>query len=136
MTTRTELIAIARAWIGVPFRHQGRNRAGVDCGGLLLAVGAEAGLELAQPGVYSQSPDPALIAAALGANCARIPYAQALPGDVLWLSFAGEPRHVGLLTEIGLLHAWEKPRAVVEHRIDATWRRRIRSAWRPTGYAA
>ena len=57
------------------------------------------------------------------------------PGDVLWLSFAGEPRHVGFATDIGLLHAWAKPGRVVEHRLDAAWRRRIRSAWRPAVFA-
>lgn len=133
--TRAELIALARTWIGVPFLHQGRTRLGVDCGGLLLAVGEEAGLALAPPEVYSLSPAPSVIEAALAANCQKIPFTQVQPGDVLWLSFAGEPRHVGFATDIGLLHAWAKPGRVVEHRLDAAWRRRIRSAWRPAVFA-
>lgn len=126
---RAELICIARTWLGVPFAHQGRTRAGVDCGGLLLAIGAEAGLDLVPSQTYSMSPDPDLIRDTLAVNCRQIAATAAQPGDVLWLAFAGEPRHVGLLTDIGLLHAWKKPGRVVEHAIDATWQRRIRSAW-------
>lgn len=131
--TRADLIALSRTWLGVPFRHQGRHRAGVDCGGLLLAVGEEAGLTLVPPEVYSQSPDPDVIRAALAANCHPIALADARPGDVLLLAFAGEPRHVGLMTDLGILHAWRKPGRVVEHRIDDVWARRIKGAWTPKG---
>ena len=132
--TPQEIIATARTWLGVPFLHQGRTRQGVDCGGLLVAIGEEAGAAIIHPGTYSMSPDPDLVLGALVANCSQVPVAQARPGDVLLMSFAGEPRHVGLLTDAGLLHAWAKPGKVVEHRMDGAWRRRIRSAWRPCFY--
>lgn len=131
--SRAELVRIARTWLGVPFHHQGRNRSGVDCGGLLLCIGKEAGLEIVPPQTYSQSPDPDVIETALALHCTRIQVRDALPGDVYWLSFAGEPRHVALASDIGIIHAWAKPGMVVEHRIDATWMRRIVSAWRPIG---
>ena len=38
------IIAAARAWLGVPWRHQGRTRQGVDCAGLVVLVGREFGL--------------------------------------------------------------------------------------------
>ena len=130
---RNHLIAIARQWLGVPFRHQGRNRLGVDCGGLLLCIGEDAGLDLIPPEVYSMSPSPDVIRAALTANCEPIAVHQAKPGDVLWLRFGDDPTHVALRTDIGLLHAWAKPGKVVEHRIDGAWHRRIVSAWAPRG---
>ena len=130
---RAEIIRIARTWLGVPFLHQGRSRDGVDCGGLLIVVGREAGVEILEPLTYSMSPDPAVIRAPLEMHCAVIPVADALPGDVLWLSFAGEPRHVAIVSDIGMIHAWAGPGKVVEHRIDATWQRRIRAAYRPRG---
>lgn len=129
--TRHELIAIARTWLDVPFRHQGRSRRGVDCGGLLIGIGLEAGLDIIPPDTYSRSPDTALIRSALLANCRAVPLAAAQPGDVLLLAFAGEPQHVALLTDIGLLHAWAKPGKVVEHRIDPTWQRRLVAAYTP-----
>ena len=133
MITPDELIRIARTWLGVPFSHQGRSRAGVDCGGLLICIGRDAGMKIAEPPVYSASPDPGIFRAHLAAYCDEIATNDRQPGDVIWLSFAGDPRHVGLVTDIGLLHAWAKPAKVVEHLIDATWQRRIRAAWRPRG---
>ena len=32
------IVAEARTWLGVPWRHQGRSRAGVDCAGLVVLV--------------------------------------------------------------------------------------------------
>ena len=29
--TRSEIIEFARSWVGVPWRHQGRTRNGIDC---------------------------------------------------------------------------------------------------------
>jgi cell wall-associated NlpC family hydrolase len=135
MTDRAQLIATARRWIGVPFRHQGRNRAGVDCGGLLIAIGQEAGLQIIEPDVYSLSPNPRIIRTALEANCNAIQLHAAQPGDVLWLRFGADPTHVAMRTDLGILHAWSKPGMVVEHRIDGAWHRRIVSAWAPRGLA-
>ena len=44
---RQLLINELRTWIGVPFRHQGRTRNGVDCGGLL--VKAVSNINLLEP---------------------------------------------------------------------------------------
>ena len=33
------IVAAARTWLGVPWRHQGRTRQGVDCAGLVVLVG-------------------------------------------------------------------------------------------------
>lgn len=134
MPTNPDLVTLARTWIGVPFRHQGRNRAGVDCGGLLLAVAADAALDVIAPATYSLSPDPQMIADTLQTNCQSVPLDAVQPGDVLLFSFAGEPRHVGIASELAgqpaVIHAWQKPGKVVEHRLDATWRQRLRAAYR------
>ena len=132
---RAELLRIARTWLNVPYRHQGRNRLGVECGGLFFVVGREAGLTIIEPDTYSFSPDPTIIEASLCQHCDPIGVSEAIPGDVLWLSFAGEPRHVGLVTSIGLLHSWAGPGKVVEHCLDTVWRRRVKSAYRPKGIA-
>ena len=133
MVERSELIRIARTWIGVPFRHQGRNRLGVDCGGLLVVVGREAGLEILDSTSYSMSPDPLVIRTALELHCDPIAIEDVLPGDVLWLSLAGEPRHLAFYTDIGIIHAWAGPGKVAEHTMDTVWQRRIKAAFRPKG---
>ena len=38
-TTRTDVVAAAREWLGTPFHHQARLRGvGVDCVGLVIGV--------------------------------------------------------------------------------------------------
>ena len=131
---QADLVAIARTWLDVPFRHQGRSRAGVDCGGLLIMVAHDAGLNIIPPATYSLSPDPQMIADTLQANCIKVPFYDIDPGDVLLFSFAGEPRHVGIASELtgepAVIHAWAKPGKVVEHRIDDLWHKRLRAAYR------
>lgn len=53
MTAAERFVAAARGYAGVPFRHLGRSRAGVDCVGLLLLAAAEAGIETDDPGAYA-----------------------------------------------------------------------------------
>lgn len=125
------IVAQARTWLGTPFQHQGRIKGhGVDCGGLLIGVGRELGLEVEEPPVYSMSPDPAIFAAHFRRYAAPVPREGMRPGDILHFAFAGDPRHVGFATDLGVIHAWAKPGRVVEHRLDAVWLRRLRGVWR------
>lgn len=131
--TKEEVLKVARTWINTPYRHQGRSRKGVDCGGFLICLGRELGVDLLEPSVeYSMSPDPQLILKGLLDNCYLIPNINnRQPGDIIHFSFAGEPRHVGLSTDIGVIHSWAKPKKVVEHRIDPVWEKRIINIYRP-----
>ena len=40
----SRVIDEARGWVGVPFRHQGRDYSGIDCVGLPIVVGQSLGL--------------------------------------------------------------------------------------------
>ena len=124
------IVSQARTWLGVPFRHQGRNKLGVDCGGLLICVGEELGIQVIHPETYSMSPDPKLIESALLANCYEITKEEMHPGDIMWFAFAGEPRHVGIFTDVGVIHAWAKPNKVVEHRLDEVWLKILKKVYR------
>jgi cell wall-associated NlpC family hydrolase len=55
MAERARVVESARAWLGTPYRALARVRgSGVDCGQLLLAVYAEAGIiPDVDPGIYS-----------------------------------------------------------------------------------
>lgn len=45
MTTRAEVIAELKTWLGTPYHHQGKVKgAGVDCGQLLIEVFSAVGL--------------------------------------------------------------------------------------------
>lgn len=132
MTVSPDLIvASARGWLGTPFAHQGRQRGvGADCGGLLIGVARECGLTVPEPPAYSMSPDPGVIGYLLASYCVPVRRTELQPADVLWFAFAGEPRHVGLATDIGVIHAWAKPGKVVEHRLDTCWLNRLRGVYR------
>lgn len=126
---REHIVTVARSWVGVPFAHQGRSRSGVDCGGLLLCVAHECGIDIEAPPAYSMSPDPELFTLWLNRYCERFGKYDAAPGMVAHMSFSGQPRHLAIISNIGLIHAWAKPGRVVEHSIDAAWSNRIISVW-------
>lgn len=56
MPTRAEFIAEARTWEGVPWRHMGEDRNGIDCGRYIHAVGRKFGLTTLQIGPYPKRP--------------------------------------------------------------------------------
>lgn len=140
MTTRADVIAKAREYLDTPFRHQGRRKgtgrgAGVDCLGLLIGIGHDLGfvpLDYDQRR-YTHQPDSATMRAGLAERLEPIAVADARPGDVAFMAFAGDPTHVAVLTDIGMLHAYSVARRVVEHGLDDTWRSRIREAFRIPG---
>ena len=67
------IVAEARRWIGVRWRHQGRSRSGVDCIGLCLcAVEAATGTAFSAPATYSRRPAGSALQQALAAALDRV----------------------------------------------------------------
>jgi NlpC/P60 family putative phage cell wall peptidase len=144
--TRQAVVDAARGWRGTRYQHQARLRGrAVDCIGLIIGVAQELGL--LPPGFdpaafanYGREPDPAILLGACDQFLDRIARAQAGPGDILVLRFAGAgsyptpPQHFALVTEPGyMVHAYAAARRVVEHRIDAAWEARIVRCYRLRG---
>lgn len=128
-------VAEARALLGTPWRHLGRNPAGVDCVGLLLLAGARAGLAVPDPPPYTRLPSGYALAEACAAIGRRVPLAEARPGDVLLFSDSLYPCHVGLRTERSggvphCLHARASSRAVVEEPLAFELADTLRRAYR------
>jgi hypothetical protein len=55
--TRDEIIAVARGYLDVPWRHRGRTPTGVDCIGLVCAVGDHFEIAYEDIDGYSRNPD-------------------------------------------------------------------------------
>jgi len=99
-------------YIGIPFRTRGRDRAGLDCYGLVRLVFAERlGIELpAFLDEYESLDHEELphVARAIEANrgdWVEIPLGQEREFDVPLLRFSGLPIHVGVITKPGqMLH--------------------------------
>lgn len=125
MITGAQIAACARSWVGVPFRHQGRTRSGVDCAGLVVAVLAECRAlpaDFRDVKGYGRAPQ-----AALGelVEYLTIPAARPAPGVLVLIRWPGErfASHVAICTGENLVHAYMRVRAVVEHGYRGPWLR-------------
>jgi hypothetical protein len=117
--TREQIIEQARTWMGVPWRHQGRNRSGIDCGGLVIQVAIELGLGTKAHDKEGYERLPTLYM--LVTHCAKWmrqklgeEYNDRLPGDVVVMKPNASypwPAHLGILSrlpngELGMIHSY------------------------------
>lgn len=143
MDQRQRIIACAREFLGVRFRHQGRSRAGLDCLGLLLLTAERAGIlfEAGEAGkidvpTYSMRPDTALLQTRMRELLLPLDIAAASIADIVLLRIQNAPQHLAILSdypaggELGMIHAYLPAGGVVEHRYDAHWRAATHSAYR------
>lgn len=131
MITRDDVVAEARSWLGTPFKHQGRLKLiGCDCVGLIYGVAWALGWQYDNVGTYNHRPHWATMAKELRARLVPIKIDETLEADILLMAFEREPSHLALITDKGIIHAAAMLRRVVEHRLDAVWRSRIRGAYR------
>ena len=147
---RREIVAAARRWVGTPFAHQARAPGvGLDCIGLVVCAARAAGLDVDDCRTYKRRPNPRQLLGHLSAQAVRSsrrddPLAVesdvdaascADVGDVLafWFLRPSLPRHLGIVTERGLLHTSLELGRVVEHPLDREWRGRAHSAWTVRG---
>ena len=133
------IVAVARSFIGTPYRHQGSSKGvGCDCLGLIRGVWRELyGAEAEVPAAYA--PDWAerageerlLDAAARHCGPALNPSAMR-PGDLLVFRWrAGvAAKHAGIAApDDRFIHAYEQA-AVIESPLVPCWRRRIAGVFR------
>lgn len=131
------MIAAARGYLGVPWRHLGRSSAGVDCIGLLLLAAREAGRNLPDPAPYSRTPQGPRLLEGLMQFCRRV--ARPEPGDVLLFRLGLYGGHVGLATRHprwgveACLHSYAPHRQVVEQQMDGELRAALVGAFRLQG---
>ena len=117
--TRDQIVAEARTWLGVPWRHQGRNRSGVDCGGLIACVGQALGVFPKQADAfgYSRLPTLYMLVETTEAWMRRKKgpeFNDRRPGDVVIMRPTQAyqwPSHIGILTrlpdgELGMVHSY------------------------------
>lgn len=136
------IVAVARSWIGTPYRHQAsRKGVGCDCLGLVRGVWAEVtGHAVEDPGPYApdwaeRSGAERLIEAARQHCGAALAVAQARPGDILLFRWRDgvSAKHAGILSGPDhFIHAYDQA-GVVESVLVPSWRRRIAAVHRIPG---
>jgi NlpC/P60 family putative phage cell wall peptidase len=137
-----EIVALAREWIGTPYRHQASCRgAGTDCLGLLRGVwrevlGPEPEVVPRYTPDWSEPNRQEDLLAAAGRHLLTIDLAEAGPGDVLVLRMreGGVAKHVGIMAQAPLgyptlIHAYSG-HGVVESPLTPAWSGRIAGAFR------
>ncbi len=138
----SDIVALARGWIGTPYQHQASCRgAGTDCLGLLRGVWRERfGVEPEQVPAYTpdwSEPERAeRLLEAAARHMVPVSIADASDGDVLILRmFEGSvAKHVGIRASDRrgaptLIHAYSG-HGVVESPLTLSWQRRIAGAFR------
>lgn len=132
----------ARGWLGVPFRHQGRTRAGVDCVGLVIGVARA--LELLPADFdhtgYARRPDGVSLLAACRLYLTPVSFSEIGAGDVVVFRVVTDPQHLAVVADYyaggrSVVHAYALARGVVETRLDDDWQRRLVAAFRLPGVA-
>lgn len=136
MKSRQEIIDFARTFIGSPFHHQGRVKAGIDCAGLAIVVGAWIGSPI-EDCVYKSKPTRGIIISQLTKTLERIDPEEALPGDILvfWMYRRGYDQHIGIRTDKGMIHTYADIGFVTENGFNEYWKKRLMAAFRYRGVA-
>ncbi len=141
MTTKEDIVRLARETLGTPYQHQQRvNGLAMDCAGVPVYVGVKLGMDFEDVTGYGRQPRPDEMKAALDRALVRVGRQHMRPGDVVWIRFQREPQHLAIVGDyplggLSLIHASNGAglNRVVEHRLDAVWLSRIVAAWRFPG---
>ena len=126
--TPADVIAEARQWVGVPFRHQGRSERGIDCVGLPIVVCQNIGLIGPNFEITNYGRLPSLdLVERLKSHCQPIPAPVA--GSLIVIAWTKIAAHVAICTGETMIHAYESVGRVVEHGYRGRWIRLTHSAW-------
>lgn len=117
-------VAACRSFMGVRFRHQGRNPAtGLDCAGMAGAAMKAIGRNFVDLAAYGREPHKDGLRRYLVANLGSpVPKESMSSADVVLMRFDGAPRHVGVITLLpdartGMIHVHSECKCVAEHGI-------------------
>ena len=132
VTTR-QVIEAVRSLVGCPYRHQGAERYGMDCAGVVRWLGRELNLFDCDVSNYSAQPNPKLLRHVADTYLiAKESIADVAPGRVIGfkMSFRGDLQHFGVMTSpTTFVHALRDLGDVREVSMASAWRRLICGVW-------
>lgn len=129
----------ARGYVGVPWRHLGRSREGLDCIGLVLLAARDCGLDAVDPAPYAREPSSQRLRQELAQVLDEVPVADARPGDVLVFNLGLYAGHIGVRAEhpayrvASVIHAYAPRRRVVEEPLASLDAGTLTGAYRMRG---
>jgi len=137
--TREQVVAEARTWLGILFKHQGRSRSSVDCIGFPWCVARDLKLlddiDLDSPKVkpylgYGKAPIPSKFLGALREHLVQIELSEVLMADLILFRGKFYPNHLAIVTDYGIIHSSAERGKVVEHCMDDKIRKKRLYAFR------
>lgn len=131
------IVAESREWFGTPFHHQESIKGrGCDCKGKVVGVFRELGVKDLPDWIDSEDYGVEInndLTPYLEQICDLVAVDDWQDGDILLMSFFKHRNHLGILDGEHINHAYSPARKVIQTRIDAAWRHRIKSVWRYRG---
>jgi len=131
-----EIVAIAKGLVGVRYRHQGRNQAGLDCAGLVIVIAHMLDLTDKDTTAYSRRPNATEFTAfMLEAGCTQLRNDGLEHGDIVRLNTSGWPVHLGVyeIDDRGqewYTHAFLPHKKVTRDLFTDVVKRTMSSVWR------
>lgn len=132
--TGADIVRVARSFLGVKYRHQGRSREGVDCIGLPVCVRAELGLPALDVEGYARRTTDSQMLDFCRAHMHEVQRDQLQPGDLL-VCMQGATRHMAIVADypgggLSIIHAHLPNKKVVECRLDDQFMKTVRGCFR------
>ncbi len=121
--TANDIVAQAREWLGVKWRHQGRNRGGIDCAGLLLVVARHFDIPNGDMVGYRRNPSFEFVQ---NIRAHTLPSKEILHGAIGIFNDTIQPCHAGIFTirdngTVTVIHAEASPKGYChEQELDAS----------------
>lgn len=132
--TGADIVRVARTYIGVRYRHQGRTREGVDCIGLPALVCRDLGMVGYDASAYAKVSEGSEMLDFCASNLRTVCRADLAPGDIL-VQTNGHARHMAIVADypqggLSIIHAWITNKRVVEVRLDDNFMQTVRGCFR------
>jgi len=134
MSTRQDIVDLARTLIGTPWLHQGRQpKLGLDCIGLIKVVGENFGLVDGDYLRYGRQPIPLQMQTLMEQYLDPIDELE--NGCIVWLAVTHVPQHVAIYTkENTIIHAVNfGPNKVVENGFTQPWPQKLKGIYKFRG---
>lgn len=134
--TPAEIVAEARTWEGVPFRHQGRSRLGVDCIGYFVCMLRARGLlptDFRDNPCYGRAPNTSEFHDTVERFCT--PIHETEDGCLITIRWpqAKWPSHAAIVEGRYMIHAYERVGRVVRCGYGEPWLRLTHGIYRLPG---
>ncbi len=128
--TPSDITAAALSLVGTRFHPQGRlPGVGLDCIGVMVCTAVLSGMQIKDRTVYPLRPNGELMQE-LDARLIRV-RGEMQEGDVLVMSFGGEPHHVAMyISENRIVHAYTGVRKCVVQPFTGHWKSAVRAVYR------